>query len=225
MLKMKLAAGLAATALMAGTAFAQTQAPTAPAGSGQVMTQMPQDLMRGSKLMGIDVYGADNQKIGDIDEVLLDRQGKIQGLVVGVGGFLGIGQKDVAIPFEQVQWMSNQEVQASNNQGSGNTGATNTAGGVTAPSATGAGTTGQPATTGSTGAAGTTAGAGNTAGTTTASGGNNDAMPARATVKMTKADLQNAPEFRYSNDANRGNAGSNNTNPPANANRPATAPQ
>ena len=91
MLKMKLAAGLAATALMAGTAFAQTQAPTAPAGSGQVMTQMPQDLMRGSKLMGIDVYGADNQKIGDIDEVLLDRQGKIQGLVVGVGGFLGIG--------------------------------------------------------------------------------------------------------------------------------------
>jgi PRC-barrel domain len=41
----------------------------------------------------------------------VDRQGKIHGLVVGVGGFLGIGQKDVAIPFEQVQWMSNQEAQ------------------------------------------------------------------------------------------------------------------
>ena len=77
MLKKKLAAGLAATALMAGTALAQTTAPTQPAGQGQVMTQMPQDLMRTSKLMGVDVYGADNQKIGDIDEVLVDRQGKI----------------------------------------------------------------------------------------------------------------------------------------------------
>jgi sporulation protein YlmC with PRC-barrel domain len=214
MLKMKLAAGLAATALMAGTAFAQTQAPTAPAGSGQVMTQMPQDLMRGSKLMGIDVYGADNQKIGDIDEVLVDRQGKIHGLVVGVGGFLGIGQKDVAIPFDQVQWMSNQEVQAS----------TNTAGGVTAPNAAGQPATTGSTATGSTGAAGTTAGAGNTAGPATAGSGANDAMPARAMVKMTKADLQNAPEFRYSSDANRAAAGAGgNTNPPAN--RPATAPQ
>jgi hypothetical protein len=100
MLKMQLAAGLAATALLAGTALAQTTAPTQPAGPGQVMTQMPPDLMRGSQLMGIDVYGADNQKIGDIDEVLVDRQGKIHGFVVGVGGFLGIGQKDVAIPFD-----------------------------------------------------------------------------------------------------------------------------
>ncbi len=175
--------------------------------------------------MGIDVYGADNQKIGDIDEVLVDRQGKIHGLVVGVGGFLGIGQKDVAIPFDQVQWMSNQEVQASSNTNQGASG-TNTAGGVTVPStATGGMATGnQPATTGSTaagttgspGAAGTMGGAG-TAGTTaaggTASGGNNDNMPARAMVKMTKADLQNAPEFRYSADANQaGSAG--NTNPP-----------
>ena len=81
------------------------------------MTQMPADLMPGSKLMGVDVYGADNQKIGDIDEILVDRQGKIHGLVVGVGGFLGIGEKDVAIPFEQVQWMSNREVQASTGTG------------------------------------------------------------------------------------------------------------
>src|SRR4051812_16901015 len=146
MLKMRLAAGLAVTALMAGSALAQTTTPTQPAGPGQVMTQMPPDLMRGSQLMGIDVYGADNQKIGDIDEVLVDRQGKIHGLVVGVGGFLGIGQKDVAIPFEQVQWMSNQEAQASNaNQGGYGT---NTAGGVTTPtgpSATGANSRPPPA--------------------------------------------------------------------------------
>ena len=228
MLRMQLAAGLAATALLAGSALAQTTAPTQPAGPGQVMTHMPPDLMRGSQLMGIDVYGADNQKIGDIDEVLVDRQGKIHGLVVGVGGFLGIGQKDVAIPFDQVQWMSNQEVQASSNVNQGASG-TNTAGGVTVP---GTATGNQPATTGSTaagttgspGAAGTMGGAG-TAGTTAAGGGNNDNMPARAMVKMTKADLQNAPEFRYSNDANSATPGAAGTTAPAGAARPSNAPQ
>ena len=229
MLKMHLAPGLAAAALMTTAAVAQTSAPTAPAGQGQIMTQMPQDLMRGSKLMGIDVYGTDNQKIGDVDEVLVDRQGKIHGIVVGVGGFLGIGQKDVAIPYDQVQWMSNQEVQAQSGQGGGQGGGagtgTNTAGGVTTPNAPATGA-GQPAATGSTGGAG---------GTTTAAGGSggSDNMPARAMVKMTKADLQNAQEFRYSNDTNRSTAGGGaggaggaaGTNPPpAGANRPGTAP-
>src|SRR3712207_6652500 len=104
MLKMHLAAGLAVTALMTASALAQTSpAPaggasggSAMAGSGQIMTQMSPEHMRASKLMGVDVYGSDNQKIGDIDELILDRQGKIHGIVVGVGGFLGIGQKDVA---------------------------------------------------------------------------------------------------------------------------------
>lgn len=72
MLKAQLAAGLAATALTAGSALAQTSpAPTQPAGSGQIMTQMTPGLMRGSLLVGVDVYGAGTQKIGDIDEVLV----------------------------------------------------------------------------------------------------------------------------------------------------------
>ncbi|MGF9758746.1 PRC-barrel domain-containing protein [Microvirga sp. 0TCS3.31] len=229
MMRMQLAAGLAATALLAGSALAQTTAPTQPAGPGQVMTQMPRDLMRGSQLMGIDVYGADNQKIGDIDEVLVDRQGKIHGLVVGVGGFLGIGQKDVAIPFDQVQWMSNQEVQASANTGQ----RTNTAD-TTVPS-TATGGAGQPATTGSTaagttgspGAAGTMGGAGpagTTAGAGTTASGSDANMPARAMVKMTKADLQNAPEFRYSADANRAGAAGNTNPPPQSVNTPGNTP-
>jgi sporulation protein YlmC with PRC-barrel domain len=230
MIRMQLAAGLAATALLAGSALAQTTAPTQPAGPGQVMTQMPQDLMRGSKLMGIDVYGADNQKIGDIDEVLVDRQGKIHGLVVGVGGFLGIGQKDVAIPFDQVQWMSNQEVQASANTGQRSA----TTADTTVPS-TATGGAGQPATTGSTaagtagspGAAGTLGGTstgGSTAGTGTAASGADSNTPARAMVKMTKADLQNAPEFRYSQDANRAGAAGNTNPPPQNVNTPGNTP-
>src|SRR5215207_4668309 len=189
MLKKHISIGLAAAALLTGSALAQTPAGIQPVGSGQVMTQMPPDLMRGSQLIGTDVYGADNQKIGDIDEVLVDRQGRIHGLVVGVGGFLGIGQKDVAIPFDQVQWMSNQEVQASANTGQRSTNTADT----TVPS-TATGGAGQPATTGSTaagttgspGAAGTLGGAGTggaTAGAgTTASGGDSN-TPARAMVK------------------------------------------
>jgi sporulation protein YlmC with PRC-barrel domain len=222
---MTLAAGLAFSLLTIDTALAQTTAPTQPAGAGQVMTQMPPDLMRASRLMGVDVYGADNQKIGDIDEILVDRQGRIHGLVVGVGGFLGIGQKDVAIPLDQVQWMSNQEVQASSS--AGQTGpATNTAGGVTTPAPPMV-TANQPAA-GSTAAGGTGGTTGSTApaGTATGAGTSDPNTPARAVVRMTKADLQNAPEFRYgSNDPSRTGAAGNTNPPPQNVNPPGNAPQ
>jgi sporulation protein YlmC with PRC-barrel domain len=227
MLKIRLGTSLAAAALIAGSALAQTTAPTQPAGAGQVMTQMPPNLMRGSQLMGIDVYGADNQKIGDIDEVLVDRQGKIHGFVVGVGGFLGIGQKDVAIPFDQVQWLSNREVQASSGNAAQGAYGTNTAGGATAPG-TATGGTGQPATTGSTAAGGTggmtgaAAPAGSTGGT--AGAGSDPNTPARAMVKMTRADLQNTPEFRYANDPNRAGAAGNTNPPPQNVNTPGNTP-
>ena len=261
MLKMHFRAGRAATALLTAAAVAQPSAapattpPAAPmtqssssgssgsagmttAGGGQLMAQMPQDMMRGSKLMGIDVYGSDNQKIGDIDEVIVDRQGKIHAVVIGVGGFLGIGQKDVAVPYDQLQWMTNQEVQAQNNQGSGNNSATTTASGTNnAGSMTTSSGANQPATTGSTG--GTTGMAGGAPGSTGtgtansglaagggASGGTSDNnMPARAMVKMTKADLQNAPEFRYSaNDPNRAGAAGNTNPPPQNVNTPGNTP-
>jgi sporulation protein YlmC with PRC-barrel domain len=223
MRKTQFAAGLATAALIASTALAQTSAPTQPAGSGQVMTQMPPGLMRGSQLMGIDVYGADNQKIGDIDEVLVDRQGKIHGLVVGVGGFLGIAQKDVAIPFDQVQWMSNQEIQASANANQGGARTADT----TVPS-TATGGAGQPTSTGSTAAGGSggmtggTAPAGNAG--AAAGAGNDPNTPARAMVKMTKADLQNTPEFRYANDQNRAGAAGNTNPPPQNVNTPGNTP-
>jgi len=209
---------------MAGAAGAQTTAPTQPAGSGQVITQMPPDLMRGSKLVGIDVYGADNQKIGDMDELLVDRQGKIHGFVVGVGGFLGIGQKDVAIPFDQVQWLSYQEVQASLNSDQGGSG-TNTASGATVP-ATATGGTKPPATTGSTNAgnAGSPGAAATLGGAGTAGGPTNDNTPARAVVKMTKADLQNAPAFRYANNPGQMGAAGNTNPPPQSIHTPGNTP-
>ncbi|HZL32321.1 MAG TPA: PRC-barrel domain-containing protein [Pseudolabrys sp.] len=58
---------------------------------------------RGSKLIGATVYGPDNKSIGDINDVLIANDGKINAVVIGVGGFLGVGEKSVAIPFDKLQ--------------------------------------------------------------------------------------------------------------------------
>ena len=51
------------------------------------------------------MYGPNNERIGDINEVLVDRNGKVDAIVIGAGGFLGIGEKDVALPFSQVKFV------------------------------------------------------------------------------------------------------------------------
>ena len=43
------------------------------------------------------MVGADNQKIGDVSDILFDKTGKIEAFVVSVGGFLGVGSKEVAL--------------------------------------------------------------------------------------------------------------------------------
>ncbi len=49
------------------------------------------------------VYDPSNSKIGEIKDVLLSQDGKVNALIVGVGGFLGMGEKDVAVPFAAVK--------------------------------------------------------------------------------------------------------------------------
>jgi sporulation protein YlmC with PRC-barrel domain len=56
-----------------------------------------QDQFLASKFKGTDVIGSDDKKIGDVSDILFDKDGKIEAYVVGVGGFLGIGAKDVAL--------------------------------------------------------------------------------------------------------------------------------
>lgn len=58
---------------------------------------------RGSKLIGTTVYGPDNKSIGDINDVVIANDGKINAVVIGVGGFLGVGEKNVAVPFDKLQ--------------------------------------------------------------------------------------------------------------------------
>ena len=49
------------------------------------------------------VYDPSNSKIGEIMDVLLSSDGKVNALIVGVGGFLGMGEKDVAVPFSAIK--------------------------------------------------------------------------------------------------------------------------
>jgi hypothetical protein len=58
---------------------------------------------RTSKLIGLDVYGTEDEKIGDIVEILIDQDGN-EVVVLGIGGFLGIARREVAVPFKAVDW-------------------------------------------------------------------------------------------------------------------------
>ena len=98
----------ALTAALATPAFAQqptngssSMSPSSVGTSAQpgFLQQQNANDWRGSKLIGASVYGQNNASIGDISDVLIGSDGKIQAVVVGVGGFLGVGSKDVAVPF------------------------------------------------------------------------------------------------------------------------------
>ncbi len=87
-------AGSAGSGMASTAGSAATMKPLAAPQPGQIM---------GSDLRGTRVYGANNESIGDISDLLLDRQGQVVAAIVGVGGFLGIGQKDVAVPFQALE--------------------------------------------------------------------------------------------------------------------------
>jgi sporulation protein YlmC with PRC-barrel domain len=61
-----------------------------------VLSQKPDQWLE-SRFKGTDVVGADNKYIGDVADILFDKSGKIEAYVVSVGGFLGMGRKEVAI--------------------------------------------------------------------------------------------------------------------------------
>jgi sporulation protein YlmC with PRC-barrel domain len=70
--------------------------------AGAFLQQQTTNEWRGSSLVGSRVMGPDNKTIGDISDLLLDQNGNVQAVVIGVGGFLGLGEKDVAIPFKNL---------------------------------------------------------------------------------------------------------------------------
>lgn len=102
---------LAAGALAASAAFAQAPQPSSPAssdppansktGSSQFVAAPSGDEWLASSLKGTTVLGSDNQKVGDVADILLDKSGQIRAFVVTVGGAPGQGAKEVAIDLTQ----------------------------------------------------------------------------------------------------------------------------
>ena len=99
-----LIAGLLASAMLAPAAIAQQTTPAPSTMQNAPMGQSGQ--WRASKLMGLDIYNEQNEKLGDINEILLDQSGKVSGVVIGVGGFLGMGQRDIMVTMDKLKFMN-----------------------------------------------------------------------------------------------------------------------
>ena len=99
MLRIPLSTLLVGTVLFLVPAGAQTDS-----AAGQFVAQQSPDQWRAYKMIGLNVYNPNNEKIGDISEIILDKNGNAEVVVIGVGGFLGIGAKDVGVSFKSLQW-------------------------------------------------------------------------------------------------------------------------
>jgi aminoglycoside/choline kinase family phosphotransferase len=104
-----IAAALAGTALLATVASAQTPATTtdrANTPSADTATTLSESSLQGdwraSKVVGLNVYNDNNESVGTINDLLMDKSGNIKAVVLGVGGFLGVGEHLVAVPFDKV---------------------------------------------------------------------------------------------------------------------------
>ena len=110
---MKIASVAIAALLLSAPALAQTTttppattpppAATAPSGNLSYYNHQPNE-MRASKLIGASVRNDANESIGDINEIILDKDGKVAAVVVGVGGFLGMGEREVALDFKSLRF-------------------------------------------------------------------------------------------------------------------------
>lgn len=71
-----------------------------------ITMEAPNDWMA-SELIGSTVYGPAEENLGNINDLVADADGRVKAVVIGVGGFLGIGEKDVAVPFASVEMVRN----------------------------------------------------------------------------------------------------------------------
>src|SRR5260370_24573074 len=79
-------------------------ATTEPPKPSDFLTQEKADQWRATKLAGVAIYGTDKKKIGSINDVLVGHDGKAEYIVLSVGGFLGIGPKSRAVPFDPLHF-------------------------------------------------------------------------------------------------------------------------
>ena len=168
-------AGLAGSALLVTVAFAQTPAATS---DGANAAPMSKSSLRGdwrtSKVVGLSVYNDNNESIGSINDLLTDKSGSIKAVVLGVGGFLGVGAHLVAVPYDKIKFVNEPIAYtgvAGSPNGPGNTGGSRPA---SSPVTTGAATGSAPASKA------------------------NPWYPDHAVFNATKDQLKAMPEFKYS---------------------------
>jgi sporulation protein YlmC with PRC-barrel domain len=177
-------------AVITAPALAQTgqTTPTSPQPSaGGWITQLQPDQWRASDLEGLDVYSSNNgDKIGDIDGLIFDGSGRVQMVVIAIGGYLGLGERDIAVPFDQIRFETQPRGAATGTTtGEARLAGTSPGGGtVTSPSATGT--------------AALPAGSNSPAAPTTPAPAGSRSTPDHAILMMsvTKDELRTAPEFR-----------------------------
>jgi sporulation protein YlmC with PRC-barrel domain len=176
-MKNLVAVALLSTALAGGAAYAQSAQPTdraAPAATTSPAASSDKMMLKGkwraSKLMGLDVYNEANEKLGDINELILDKDGKVNAVVIGVGGFLGMGEHDIAVTMDKLKFVE-EPVRTSS---TATTTRETTTGTATAPASTTATTT------------------------TTRTNNANDWIPDHAVMSGNKEQLKALPQFKYS---------------------------
>jgi sporulation protein YlmC with PRC-barrel domain len=184
MLKKILKAGVAGSLLLASAAYAAENSTTATPDKAGAATSdkatttsasMTDESFKGdwraSKVVGLNVYNAQNENVGSINDLLMDKSGGIKAAVISVGGFLGMGARLVAVPFDKIKFSTEPVAYT------GTSSATPGAGGAKPPSTT-------------------TTGSSSSSPPATASKPN-PWYPDHAMYDATKDQLKNMPEFKY----------------------------
>lgn len=182
MLMKSIAAGLAGTALLATVAFAQNPTSTtdkSPPAASATSTTSASGEWRASKMAGVKIYNEANENIGSINDLLMDKSGAVKMAVIGVGGFLGMGEHLVAVPYEKLKFVNEAIAYTS----------------TTPPGAPGA----APGAPGNMSKSTTTTGAATgTDKTATTAPSGSKWYPDHAVFNASKDELKNMPEFKYS---------------------------
>ncbi len=72
------------------------------AGDASYLTEQAENQVSANTYIGQSVYNASDESIGEINDLIIEKEGGIAAAIVGVGGFLGIGEKNVAVPFDKI---------------------------------------------------------------------------------------------------------------------------
>jgi sporulation protein YlmC with PRC-barrel domain len=100
----RLAIAATFAAAIAGTAYGQQSTTTGAATpvQAQVLSSLPANSVTVTNYYKQNVYDPSDAKIGEINDVLMSKDGKVEAFIISVGGFLGVGNKDVAVPYSAV---------------------------------------------------------------------------------------------------------------------------